>query len=124
MLRAALSALVNPGSKIQGASTIPQQLVRNLLLTNDRKITRKLKEIILTSRLDGVLERQIRAEQPTLSAAELRKQMKIKTLELYLNYISFGNNAFGVETASQTYFAKSASGLSVLEASVLASIPN
>ena len=123
MLRAAMSAVLNPWSKVQWASTIPQQLVRNLLLTKDRKITRKLKEIILTSRLDGVLERQIRAEQPKLTDAELRKQMKMKTLELYLNYISFGNNAFGVETASQTYFAKSATGLSVLEASILASIP-
>ncbi|MCX6823160.1 MAG: transglycosylase domain-containing protein [candidate division SR1 bacterium] len=123
MLRAGLKALVNPGSKIQGASTIPQQLVRNLLLTKDRKITRKLKEIILTSRLDGVLERQIRVEKPNLSSAELRKEMKIKTLELYLNYISFGNNAFGVETASKTYFAKSANDLTVLEASILASIP-
>ena len=93
------------------------------MLTKDRKVTRKLKEIILTSRLDGVLERQIRAEQPNLSSAELRKQMKIKTLELYLNYISFGNNAFGVETASKTYFAKSATGLTVLESSILASIP-
>ncbi len=123
MLRAALKAVVNPGSKIQGASTIPQQLIRNLLLTKDRKITRKLKEIILTSRLDGVLEKQIRAEQPNLSSAELRKQMKIKTLELYLNYISFGNNAFGVETAAKTYFAKSATGLTVLESSILAWIP-
>ncbi|MEI8090779.1 MAG: biosynthetic peptidoglycan transglycosylase [bacterium] len=123
MLRAGLKALVNPGSRVQGASTIPQQLVRNLLLTTDRKITRKLKEIILTSRLDGVLEKQIRAEQSSLSSAELRKQMKIKTLELYLNYISFGNNAFGVETASKTYFAKSATGLTVLESSILASIP-
>lgn len=123
MLRAGLKALVNPGSRVQGASTIPQQLIRNLLLTKDRKVTRKLKEIILTSRLDGVLEKQIRATNAGLSSAELRKQMKIKTLELYLNYISFGNNAFGVETASRIYFGKSATGLTVLEASVLASLP-
>ena len=123
MLRAWLKALVNPGSRVQWASTIPQQLIRNLLLTKDRKVTRKLKEIILTSRLDGVLEKQIRAEKWWLSNAELRKEMKIKTLELYLNYISFGNNAFGVETASKTYFAKSATGLTVLEASILAGIP-
>jgi len=98
-------------------------LIRNLLLTKDRKVTRKLKEIILTSRLDGVLEKQIRSQKPGLSSAELRKEMKIKTLELYLNYISFGNNAFGVETAAKTYFAKSAKDLTVLEASILASIP-
>lgn len=123
MLRAWLKAVVNPWSRVQWASTIPQQLVRNLLLTKDRKVTRKLKEIILTSRLDGVLEKQIRNEKWSLSTSELRKEMKIKTLELYLNYISFGNNAFGIETASKTYFGKSATGLTVLEASVLASIP-
>ena len=49
--------------------------------------------------------------------------MKEKTLELYLNYISFGNNAFGVEAAAKTYFNKSAKDLSVLESSILASIP-
>jgi membrane peptidoglycan carboxypeptidase len=69
------------------------------------------------------LEKQIRKEQGNLSNSELRKAMKTKTLELYLNYIPFGNNAFGVEAASQTYFAKSAKDLSVLESSILASLP-
>jgi membrane peptidoglycan carboxypeptidase len=49
--------------------------------------------------------------------------MKNIVLELYLNYIPFGNNAFGVEAASKTYFSKSAKDLDVLEASILASIP-
>jgi len=49
--------------------------------------------------------------------------MKDRTLELYLNYISFGNNAFGVEAASKTYFGKSAIDLTVLESSILASLP-
>lgn len=49
--------------------------------------------------------------------------MKNRTLELYLNYISFGNNAYGVEAASKAYFDKSAKDLTVLEASILASIP-
>lgn len=89
MVRAAVKALVSPGSRIQGASTIPQQLVRNLLLTKDRTIVRKIKEILLTSKLSGVLEKVIRKEQPGLSASELRKEMKAKTLELYLNYIPF-----------------------------------
>jgi membrane peptidoglycan carboxypeptidase len=92
-------------------------------LTNDRRITRKLKEIILTARLGGVLEKQIHQEQGNLSSAELRKAMKEKVLELYLNYIFFGNNAYGVEAASQTYFGKSAKDLTILEASILASIP-
>jgi len=58
-----------------------------------------------------------------LNATELRKEMKDRTLELYLNYISFGNNAFGVEAASKTYFGKSAIDLTVLESSILASLP-
>jgi membrane peptidoglycan carboxypeptidase len=93
------------------------------LLTKDRKITRKLKEIILTSRLGGVIENQIRQQNGNLSSVELRKEMKTKTLELYLNYIFFGNNAYGVEAASKTYFAKSAKDLTVLEAAILASLP-
>ena len=123
MIRAALSDLFHPGGGLQWASTIPQQLIRNLLLTQDRSIVRKLKEIILTSRLWWVLEKQIRAENPNLSDVQLRQEMKTKTLELYLNYIFFGNNAYGVEAASKTYFAKSAKDLTILESSILASIP-
>jgi len=123
MIRAWVKAVLSPGSRIQWASTIPQQLVRNLLLTKDRNIVRKIKEILLTSKLSGVLEKMIRKENGNLSSAELRKEMKDRTLELYLNYISFGNNAFGIEAASKTYFDKSAKDLTVLESSILASIP-
>lgn len=123
IVRAWLNNLFHPWRGVQWASTIPQQLVRNLLLTRDKKISRKLKEIILTSRLNSVLEGQIHKERWSLNAAELRKEMKDKTLELYLNYIFFGNNAYGIESASKTYFGKSASDLTVLESSILASIP-
>ena len=123
MIRAAVKAVVSPGSRIQGASTIPQQLVRNLLLTKDRNVVRKIKEILLTSKLSGVLEKMISKGNGNLSAAELRKEMKNRTLELYLNYISFGNNAYGIEATSKAYFDKSAKDLTVLESSILASIP-
>lgn len=123
IVRAGLNGLFHPGQRLQGASTIPQQLIRNLLLTKDRKLTRKLKEIILTSRLDGVIEKQIRQEQGSLSSAELRKAMKTLTLELYLNYIFFGNNAYGVEAASKTYFGSGANDLTVMQSAVLASLP-
>lgn len=122
IVRAAVNNVFHLGN-VQGASTIPQQLVKNLLLTNDKSISRKLKEIILTSRLQGVLENQIHQEQGNLNADQLHTAMKEKTLELYLDYISFGNNAFGVEAASKTYFGKSAVDLTVLEASILASLP-
>jgi penicillin-binding protein 1A len=123
LIRAGITALLNPGSRIQGASTIPQQLVRNLLLTRDRKIDRKIKEIVLTSRLDGVLEDQISKEYPLLSADELHTKMKETILELYLNYIFFGNNSYGIEAASKTYFGTSSQNLTVMQSAVLASIP-
>ncbi len=127
ILRAGISNIFHPSKGLQGASTISQQLVRNLLLskwqTFMEKVTRKLKEMILTSRLDSVLEAQIQKENGALDSEALRKQMKNKILELYLNYISFGNNAFGVESASKTYFDKSAKDLDVFEASILSSIP-
>jgi len=123
MMRAAVKAVLSPKARIQWASTIPQQLIRNLLLTKDRKIERKMKEILLTKKLSGVLEKMIRKESRGLSSSELRKEMKNRTLELYLNYISFGNNAYGIEAAAKTYFDKSAVDLTVLESSILASIP-
>lgn len=127
ILRAGVSNVFHPGRGLQGASTIPQQLVRNLLLfkgqTFMEKVTRKLKEMLLTSKLDSVLENQIEKTSPNLSSDELRKQMKNKILELYLNYISFWNNAYWVESASKIYFDKSAKDLDVFEASILWSIP-
>jgi membrane peptidoglycan carboxypeptidase len=63
LLRAAITKVLNPSSKLGGASTLPQQLVRNILLTNDRKVTRKLKEIILSMRLNSTLEDQIHKEK-------------------------------------------------------------
>ena len=92
-------------------------------MTKDRNVIRKIKEILLTSKLSGVLEKMIRKENGKLSTTELRKEMKTRTLELYLNYIPFGNNAYGIEAAAKTYFDKSATGLNILESSILASIP-
>lgn len=123
IIRAWLNWIFHPWQRLQWASTIPQQLVRNLLLSLDRKIERKFKEIILTSRLDWTIERWIHQERWKLNKEELRQEMKKKTLELYLNYISFWNNAFGIESASKTYFDISAKTLNPLQASILASIP-
>ncbi len=115
------------GWSTQGASTIPQQLVMNLLLYRwtsfGEKVTRKLKEMVLTKRLDKTLESQIRKENRWLSNQELRRKMKETILELYLNYIFLGNNAYGIEAASQTYFGTSANNLGIMESAVIASIP-
>lgn len=93
---------------VSGASTITQQLVRALLLSEDertqRTFTRKVREIIL--------------------AAEIwRTYPKDTILELYLNEIYYGNLAYGIEAASQTYFGKSAANLTLAEASLLAGLP-
>lgn len=127
IIRAAIHNLTNPGGSLQGASTISQQLVLNLLLSRGRtfyeKVTRKIKEIVLTTRLDSILEKQIRKENSKLSNDELRRKMKETVLELYLNYIFFGNNAYGIEAASKTYFGTSAINLDILQSAIIASIP-
>jgi len=92
---------------VAGGSTITQQLVRNLLLTNertDRTFKRKVKEIILAYEITR------RYERSTI-------------LEMYLNEAYFGNLAYGVEAASQTYFGKSAKDLTLAEASFIAGLP-
>ena len=123
IIRAVISKILHPHSRTQWASTIPQQLVKNLLLTNERTVIRKLKEITLTKQLDGVLDDMVKDTRWRLHGEELKRAKKEITLELYLNKVEFSNNAFGVEAAAQTYFGKHASELSVLESSILASIP-
>lgn len=123
ILRAVISKILHPKSRTQWASTIPQQLVRNLLLTKDRTVIRKLKEITLTKQLDKVLDDMVRDSRWKLSWAELKRAKKEITLELYLNKIEFGNNAYGIEAAAKTYFNTTAKELTVLESSILASLP-
>ena len=84
------------GSRLRGASTITQQVMKNFLLTGDRSGERKIKEIILATRLEN-----------TLSKDEI--------LQLYLNEIFLGQNAYGVTAAAQTYFAKSLEELTLAE---------
>src|SRR3989344_6851647 len=103
-LRAAL-ANIRTGSFGQGGSTITQQVVKNSLLTTDKKISRKLKEWVLAIRLERVLS-------------------KTEILNIYLNDAPYGGTIYGVEEASQTYFGKKASEVSIAEAAYLASLPN
>lgn len=122
MVRAGFSSIMK-GNITQGGSTITQQLIKNLLLTRDRTITRKLKEIVLTSKIDNVIENEILKKNPDISSTELQRKMKEKIIELYLNYIFLGNNNYGVEAASKAYFWTSANNLSILQASIVASLP-
>mgnify|MGYP001587120358 CR=1 FL=1 len=88
----------------QGGSTITQQLAKNAFLTPKRTITRKVKELVLAIRLENQFS-------------------KDEILNLYLNQIPYGANAYGIEAASQTYFQKHAENLNLAEAALLASLP-
>ncbi len=91
-------------SRLIGASTITQQLIKNLLKDNERTIIRKLKEIILAIKLE-------------------RELAKEKILELYLNEIYLGRGAFGIVAASEKYFGKTLSELDIEEMAMLAALP-
>lgn len=92
------------GRSIQGGSTITMQLVKNLILSPDRLVRRKLQEMRLARELE-------------------RNLTKTEILELYLNRIYLGARAYGVEAAAQRYFAKSATDLTLAEAALLAALP-
>ena len=92
------------GGELRGASTITQQVMKNFLLSSDRTAERKIKELILASRLEQTLSKE-------------------KILELYLNEIYLGQNSYGVVAAAQTYFNKELSELSIEEAAYLAALP-
>ncbi|MBQ5944841.1 transglycosylase domain-containing protein [bacterium] len=83
----------------------------------------KLRQIVLAKRLNTTFQKQVKTDNPNLSNDEAKKEMKKKVLELYLNYIEFGNNSFGVEAAAKSFFGVSASKLSVAQSAVLASLP-
>jgi membrane peptidoglycan carboxypeptidase len=85
LIRSGVNYITGRTDKVQGTSTISQQLIKNTFLTNERSLSRKIKEVWLSYRLNS-------------------KYSKDKILELYLNKISFGNNAYGIEEAAKTYF--------------------
>ena len=101
---AAIEAVRTRGRDVRGASTITQQVMKNFLLSGDRQLERKIKEIILASRIEETLSKE-------------------KILELYLNEIFLGQNSYGVAAASQTYFNKTLGELAPHEAAFLASLP-
>lgn len=92
------------GERAVGGSTITQQVAKNILLTNEYSITRKLKEMLLARRIEGVLT-------------------KPEILELYLNEIPLGRRSFGVQAASRAYFDKDVGDLELHEAAYLAILP-
>ena len=102
ILKAGVQAL--QGERLRGASTITQQVMKNFLLSRERSLERKLREIILAVKIEKSLGKE-------------------KILELYLNEIFMGQNSYGVTAAAQTYFNKSLDQLLIEEAAYLAALP-
>jgi penicillin-binding protein 1A len=100
----AVAANVTPGARLQGGGTITMQLARNTVLTSERTLRRKLKEVFLALRLE-------------------RSFTKQEILTLYLNRIFLGQRAYGVGAAAEVYFDKHARDLSLAEAALLAGLP-
>nr|WP_278003605.1 penicillin-binding protein 1A [Nodosilinea sp. TSF1-S3] len=99
----AMLANVEAGSTVEGGSTITMQLVKNLFLTPERAVSRKVAEAVLALRLEQIFS-------------------KDEILEMYLNQVYWGHNNYGVETAAQSYFNKSAKDLSLPEAAMMAGL--
>ncbi len=98
-----LSRVITRG-RAQGGSTLTQQLVKNVLLTSDRNIFRKLQEFILATQIEN-------------------KYTKDEIMQMYFNETPYGGNAIGVETAAETYFGKNVSELNLVESAFLAGLP-
>lgn len=101
-LRAIFNIVIR--GKLQGGSTITQQLVKNTLLTSERTIIRKIKEFILAVQIE-------------------RKYSKDEILQMYLNEAPYGGTAWGVESASEIYFGKNVKDLNLVESAILAGLP-
>ena len=102
VLRAALANLGR--AKSQGASTITMQVARNVYLSSEKTLTRKIYEILLTFKLEHLLS-------------------KNQILEIYMNQIYLGNRAYGFAAAAETYFGKPLKSISIAEAAMLAGLP-
>jgi penicillin-binding protein 1A len=100
----AVLVLVQGGKRVQGASTITQQVAKNFLLTNDRTFERKIREILLSFRIESAYS-------------------KDRILELYLNEIYLGLGNYGIAAAALNYFGKSVYELNIAEAAYLAALP-
>ncbi len=94
---------IRAGEIVEGGSTITQQLVRNLYISRERTVQRKVKEACLATKLDGVWTKQ-------------------RILTTYLNQVYYGNQAYGVEAAAQTYYSKPAKELNLAESALLAGL--
>jgi penicillin-binding protein 1A len=95
---------IQEGDWVRGASTITQQVIKNILLTPERTLSRKIKEAILAHRIENNLSKE-------------------EILYLYLNHIYLADGTYGIEAASEDYFGKSARDITLAEAAILAALP-
>lgn len=100
----AMTENIQEGSWVRGASTITQQVIKNVILTPERTLDRKIKEAILAHKIENNLSKE-------------------EILFLYLNHIYLADGTYGVEMASQNYYGKSAKDINIAEAALLAGLP-
>lgn len=105
ILRAGVALVKNKGEITQGGSTITQQLIKTIFLTNEQTYVRKIKEVFLAWEIEKTLDKDL-------------------ILEYYVNNIYFANGVYGIETASNYYFSKPSSELTLAETAFLVAIPN
>jgi len=96
---------IKAGKFVEGGSTLTQQLIKNKILSNEKKLARKIKEAILALKIEHELSKE-------------------DIIERYLNEISYGNNYFGVKTAANGYFHKELGELTLKESAILVGLPN
>ena len=96
---------IKAGKFVEGGSTLTQQLIKNKILSNEKKLARKIKEAILAIKIENVLSKE-------------------DIIERYLNEISYGNNYFGIKTAANGYFHKELNELTLKESALLIGLPN
>ena len=105
LVRASFSLVKHKGEITQGGSTITQQVIKNNLLTSERSFKRKIVELMLAPKIEN-------------------KYDKAKIMEFYVNTCYYGNNCYGIETASQFYFSKPNTELTLAESALLAGVSN
>ncbi len=103
ILRAAWTNIRHGGRKVEGASTITQQLARSLFLSSERSYDRKVRELILAYKMEAVSSKE-------------------QILETYFNQIYFGQGSYGVASAAQSYFGKDVRNMSLAESAFLAGL--
>jgi penicillin-binding protein 1A len=121
--------LLGMDARVWWASTITQQLLKNILWLNKNEkwfydtVVRKHKEWLLVGKLADVIKSDVRAKFPDASSDVIERKQKERVMELYINFIYLGNQTYGIEAAAQSYFAKSAKDLTIVESAILASMP-